>query len=53
VRLRIFLRVEKVFDRALLEFKLMGRGFAWLDTRMQDSLIGAADFVRTLEKRRV
>ena len=30
---------------------LMGRGFAWLDTGTADSLIDAAEFVRTLEKR--
>ena len=30
---------------------MMGRGYAWLDTGTPDSLIEAADFVRTLEKR--
>jgi glucose-1-phosphate thymidylyltransferase len=29
----------------------MGRGFAWLDTGTPDSLLAAADFVATLEKR--
>ena len=29
----------------------MGRGFAWLDTGTPDSLLDAADFVATLEKR--
>ena len=29
----------------------MGRGYAWLDTGTPDSLIEAAEFVRTLEKR--
>ena len=29
----------------------MGRGFAWLDTGTPDSLLAAADFVSTLEKR--
>jgi glucose-1-phosphate thymidylyltransferase len=29
----------------------MGRGFAWLDTGTPDSLLEAAEFVRTLEKR--
>ena len=30
---------------------MMGRGYAWLDTGTPDSLIEAAEFVRTLEKR--
>ncbi len=34
-----------------LAVELMGRGFAWLDTGTPDSLIEAAVFVRTLEKR--
>jgi glucose-1-phosphate thymidylyltransferase len=29
----------------------MGRGYAWLDTGTPDSLLEAAEFVRTLEKR--
>jgi glucose-1-phosphate thymidylyltransferase len=29
----------------------MGRGFAWLDTGTPDSLMEAADFVATLERR--
>ena len=29
----------------------MGRGFAWLDTGTFDSLIDAANFVQTLERR--
>jgi glucose-1-phosphate thymidylyltransferase len=29
----------------------MGRGFAWLDTGTPDSLLAAADFVASLEKR--
>ncbi len=29
----------------------LGRGFAWLDTGTPDSLIEAAEFIRTLEKR--
>ena len=31
--------------------ELMGRGFAWLDTGTQDSLLEAAGFVATLQKR--
>lgn len=34
-----------------LDVKLLGRGFAWLDTGTMDSLVEAADFVRMVEKR--
>ena len=34
-----------------LKVQLLGRGFAWLDTGTMDSLVDAADFVRTIEKR--
>jgi len=34
-----------------LDVKLMGRGFAWLDTGTMDSLMDAACFVQTIEKR--
>lgn len=34
-----------------LDVKLLGRGFAWLDTGTMDSLVDAADFVRMVEKR--
>jgi len=34
-----------------LDVKLLGRGFAWLDTGTVDTLLDAADFVRMLEKR--
>ena len=37
--------------RGLLAVEQMGRGFAWLDTGTPDSLLAAADFVATLEKR--
>ncbi len=34
-----------------LDVKLLGRGFAWLDTGTMDSLIEAASFVQMVEKR--
>lgn len=34
-----------------LDVKLLGRGFAWLDTGTIDSLADASDFVRMVEKR--
>ena len=34
-----------------LAIKLLGRGFAWLDTGTMDSLVDAADFVRMVEQR--
>ena len=38
-------------DLGKLRVELMGRGFAWLDTGTQDSLLEAAGFVATLQKR--
>jgi glucose-1-phosphate thymidylyltransferase len=44
--------VNRIYmERGLLAVELMGRGFAWLDTGTPDSLLAAADFVATLEKR--
>ena len=34
-----------------LDVQLLGRGYAWLDTGTMDSLIEAAGFVQTIEKR--
>ncbi|MEG0020460.1 MAG: sugar phosphate nucleotidyltransferase, partial [Oscillospiraceae bacterium] len=34
-----------------LDVQLLGRGFAWLDTGTMDSLVEAANFVQTVEKR--
>ena len=38
-------------ERGELNVEHMGRGFAWLDTGTPDSLLEAAEFVRTLETR--
>jgi glucose-1-phosphate thymidylyltransferase len=38
-------------ERGQLAVERMGRGFAWLDTGTPDSLMEAADFVATLERR--
>ncbi|WP_439538007.1 glucose-1-phosphate thymidylyltransferase RfbA [Methyloversatilis sp.] len=38
-------------DRGALDVQVMGRGHAWLDTGTHDSLIDAAQFIQTLEKR--
>ena len=32
-----------------LDIKLLGRGFAWLDTGLFDSLLDASNFIRTIE----
>ena len=34
-----------------MNVQLLGRGYAWLDTGTMDSLVDAADFVRTIETR--
>ncbi len=34
-----------------LEVKLLGRGFAWLDTGTHESLLNASNFIATVEKR--
>ena len=38
-------------QKGRLDVKLLGRGFAWLDTGTMESLVDAADFVRMVEKR--
>lgn len=38
-------------EKGTLDVKLMGRGYAWLDTGTVDSLLDAADFVQMIEKR--
>ena len=44
--------VNKTYlDQDRLKVEQMGRGYAWLDTGTHDSLLEAAQFVQTLEKR--
>lgn len=35
----------------MLKVRLLGRGFAWLDTGTYDSLVAACQFVQTIEHR--
>lgn len=44
--------VNQIFlDKGKLQLKILGRGFAWLDTGTHESLIEAGQFIHTLEKR--
>jgi glucose-1-phosphate thymidylyltransferase len=44
--------VNQVYlDRGQLQVEVMGRGYAWLDTGTPESLLEAAEFVSTLERR--
>jgi glucose-1-phosphate thymidylyltransferase len=44
--------VNRVYlERNQLDVQVMGRGHAWLDTGTHDSLLDAAQFIQTLEKR--
>ncbi len=42
---------DMYLKKELLDVKLLGRGFAWLDTGTMDSLVEAAEFVQMIEKR--
>ncbi|HEB31049.1 MAG TPA: glucose-1-phosphate thymidylyltransferase [Spirochaetes bacterium] len=42
---------KEYLKRGNLRVKLMGRGFAWLDTGTHDSLVDATAFVKTIEDR--
>ena len=42
---------ERYLERGDLRVELLGRGFAWFDTGTHDSLVEAAGFVQTIEKR--
>lgn len=43
--------LESYLEEGLLSVKLMGRGYAWLDTGTHTSLLDAGNFVRTLTER--
>ena len=42
---------QMYMERGDLNIELLGRGFAWLDTGTHESLLEAAQFVETIEKR--
>jgi glucose-1-phosphate thymidylyltransferase len=42
---------QMYLEQGSLSVELLGRGFAWLDTGTQESLLDAAMFVQTIEKR--
>ncbi len=42
---------QDYLEKENLNVELMGRGFAWLDTGTHDSLLEAANFIQTIEKR--
>jgi glucose-1-phosphate thymidylyltransferase len=42
---------KRYLDQGQLNVEIMGRGFAWLDTVTHDSLLEAASFIATLQKR--
>ncbi|WP_411822962.1 glucose-1-phosphate thymidylyltransferase RfbA [Leptospira sp. 'Mane'] len=44
--------VNQVYlDRGKLDVKLMGRGYAWLDTGTHESLLEASNFIEVIERR--
>ncbi|MDE7300395.1 MAG: glucose-1-phosphate thymidylyltransferase, partial [Lachnospiraceae bacterium] len=42
---------RRYLEDGTLDVRLLGRGFAWLDTGTMDSLADAANFVQTIQKR--
>ena len=42
---------RKYLEQDQLQVEIMGRGYAWLDTGTHDSLLEAAGFIATLQKR--
>ncbi|WP_394193702.1 glucose-1-phosphate thymidylyltransferase RfbA [Pseudoalteromonas atlantica] len=43
--------IERYLEIGTLNVEIMGRGTAWLDTGTHDSLLQAAQFIETIEKR--
>ena len=44
--------INKIYlENNSLHVELLGRGFAWLDTGTYESLLEAAQFIETIEKR--
>lgn len=42
---------KEYLKRGDLDVKLMGRGYAWLDTGTHDSMLEASSFIATIQKR--
>jgi glucose-1-phosphate thymidylyltransferase len=42
---------QRYLEQGHLNVEIMGRGYAWLDTGTHDSLLEAASFIATLQKR--
>ena len=42
---------RRYLELGQLHVEIMGRGYAWLDTGTHDSLLEAASFISTLQKR--
>jgi len=43
--------LESYLEEGVLDVELLGRGFSWLDTGTEDSLIEASEFVKAIQKR--